>query len=66
LPELVYEQVAEVTGRVSVDGEELEPLNEDEVKACLKEAYAAGIRGVAVCLMHAYRYTKLKLTPLIL
>jgi hypothetical protein len=56
LPELVYEMVAEVRGRNGVGGEELEPLNEADAVASLEAAYKAGIRGVAVCFMHAYRW----------
>lgn len=59
LPELVYERVAEVSGRVGVSGEQLEPLDEADAVAALAAAHAAGIRGVAVCFMHAYRYLHL-------
>ena len=40
---------------MGVDGSELEPLDEAAATAALAEAYEAGVRGVAVCFMHAYR-----------
>ena len=56
LPELLYEQVIEIDERVGADGRVLHPLDEATVRDGLKRAYAAGIRAVAVALMHGYRY----------
>jgi 5-oxoprolinase (ATP-hydrolysing) len=56
LPSLLHERVAEVGGRLSVDGEELEALDEAGARAALREAHAAGIRSVAVALMHAWAH----------
>ena len=56
LPEMLYERVAEVDGRVAADGEELVPLDRDAAEAALREAYADGIRSVAIVLMHGYRH----------
>src|SRR6201991_1727969 len=39
LPSMLYEQVAEVSGRVGVDGTEVEKLDENEARAALKAAY---------------------------
>ncbi len=58
LPETLYERVAEVDGRYSAAGEELEPLDKDGLKSALDDAYANGIRSVAIVFMHGYRYPK--------
>ena len=54
LPDLLHERVAEIGGRVSADGAEIEPLDEGAARAALAEAHAAGIRAVAVVLMHSW------------
>src|SRR5215213_2464586 len=54
LPDLLHERVAEIGGRVSADGTEIEPLDEDGARAALGEAHGLGIRAVAVVLMHAW------------
>ncbi|MCW8086954.1 hydantoinase B/oxoprolinase family protein [Sabulicella glaciei] len=56
LPELLHERVAEIGGRVAVDGTELEPLDEAAARAALRDAFTAGIRAVAVVLMHAWKH----------
>ncbi|MBX9700924.1 MAG: 5-oxoprolinase, partial [Acetobacteraceae bacterium] len=56
LPDLLHERVAEVGGRVGVDGTELEPLDEAGARAALRAAHADGIRAVAVLLMHAWAH----------
>ena len=56
LPEMLYERVAEVDGRVAASGEVLIPLDRTAAEAALREAYADGIRSVAIVLMHGYRY----------
>ncbi|MDP2061740.1 MAG: hydantoinase B/oxoprolinase family protein [Phaeovulum sp.] len=53
-PDLIYERVAEVPGRLDAEGEEIAPLNEGAVVAALADAHSAGIRAVAVVLMHSY------------
>ncbi len=55
LPELLYQQVEEVTERLDAQGEVLEALDEEAVRASLQSAFGAGIRGVAIALMHSYR-----------
>jgi 5-oxoprolinase (ATP-hydrolysing) len=54
LPELLHEQVAEIGGRIGPDGAEIAPLDEDAARRALDAAFAAGIRAVAVVLMHAW------------
>ena len=56
LPTLLYERVAEVAGRVGVDGEELEALDEAGGRAVLAEARKAGLDACAIALIHAWKY----------
>ncbi len=56
LPALLHERVVEVGGRVGVDGEEIEPLDEDAARAALAQAVADGLRACAIVLMHAWKY----------
>jgi N-methylhydantoinase A len=43
-----------VTGRMSAEGQELTPLDEDDVTAALDSLENAGVDSVAVSLLHAY------------
>lgn len=56
LPELLHERVVEIGGRVTVDGTEIEALDEAAARAALQAAYDDGIRAVAVVLMHAWAH----------
>lgn len=56
LPEMLYERVIEVEERYSAQGEELKPVNLEQTRAGLQDAYNAGIRSCAIVLMHGYRY----------
>ncbi|HEX3573970.1 MAG TPA: hydantoinase/oxoprolinase family protein, partial [Rhodopila sp.] len=56
LPTMLYEQVAEIPGRVGVDGSEIEPLDEAHARDALAKARAAGINACAIVLMHAWKY----------
>jgi len=56
LPDLLHERVAEIGGRVAVDGTELEPLDEAAARAALQAAHDAGIRAVAILMMHAWAH----------
>ncbi len=56
LPELLYERVIEVDERYSADGEELAPVDVDATRKALTDAYADGIRSVAIAFMHGYRH----------
>jgi 5-oxoprolinase (ATP-hydrolysing) len=56
LPTMLYEQVAEIPGRVGVDGAEIEPLDEAAALQILQGAKAKGIDAVAIVLMHAWKY----------
>ncbi|WP_029910690.1 hydantoinase B/oxoprolinase family protein [Pelobacter seleniigenes] len=54
LPELLYEKVLEVDERLDAKGNVLSPLAVEAARAGLQNAYAEGIRAVAIALMHAY------------
>jgi 5-oxoprolinase (ATP-hydrolysing) len=56
LPELLHQRVAEIGGRVAVDGTEIEPLDEAAARAALAAAFAEGIRAVAIVMMHAWAH----------
>lgn len=56
LPEMLYEQVVEIPERMGPRGEQLLPLDLDAAARGLTAAYDAGIRAVAVVLLHGYRF----------
>jgi 5-oxoprolinase (ATP-hydrolysing) len=56
LPELLYRRVVEIDERVSARGDVLVPLDLAAARAALQAVYDAGIRALAIVLMHAYRY----------
>jgi len=56
LPELLYDAVVEVPGRMTAEGEEIAPLDESAARAGLQRAYDAGIRACAIAFLHGYRY----------
>ena len=53
-PDLLYEDVAEMTERLDADGQVIQPLNLNAARATLEAAYATGIRAVAIAGLHAY------------
>ncbi len=62
LPEMLYERVVEIPERMGARGEELRPLDLGAAADGLIAAYEAGIRSVAVVLLHAYRFPEHELT----
>lgn len=56
LPEMLYESVIEVNERYTATGEELQPVNRDEVRQDLQAIFDSGIRSCAIVMMHSYRY----------
>jgi 5-oxoprolinase (ATP-hydrolysing) len=57
LPEMLYQQVTEVSERLSAQGEILSPLKIDQdLIAAVQSAYNEGLRACAIVLMHGYRY----------
>ncbi|MEP3427239.1 MAG: hydantoinase B/oxoprolinase family protein [Roseibium sp.] len=55
-PELLYENVHELTERIRADGTLEIALNESEARIEMQSAWDAGIRSIAIVLMHAYAY----------
>jgi N-methylhydantoinase A len=49
-PELIFE----IGGRMTVDGEALEPLDESGVRAAARRLREAGVDSIAVCFLHSY------------
>src|SRR6476469_905840 len=56
LPTLLYERVIEVDERIGAHGNVVQPLDPRTVEPALRAAFDAGIRAVAIVLMHGYRY----------
>ncbi|MSP04196.1 MAG: 5-oxoprolinase [Acetobacteraceae bacterium] len=56
LPSMLYEEVAEVGGRVGTDGEEIEALDEPHARHVFAHARKQGILSCAIVLMHAWKY----------
>jgi 5-oxoprolinase (ATP-hydrolysing) len=58
LPELLYSDVIEVNERIGAHGDVVQKLDVPAAQIALKKAFDDGIRAVAICLMHGYRYTQ--------
>ncbi|HEY2816647.1 MAG TPA: hydantoinase/oxoprolinase family protein, partial [Casimicrobiaceae bacterium] len=58
LPALLYERVIEVDERIGAHGDIVRPLDIDAAQRALRDAYDAGIRAVAIVLVHGYRHTE--------
>ncbi len=56
LPSMLYERAAEITERVTAEGEVLTPLDEDEARRVFEAALAEGIGAAAIVFMHGYRF----------
>ncbi|MEA5570507.1 hydantoinase/oxoprolinase family protein [Calothrix sp. UHCC 0171] len=56
LPTMLYEQVVEVDERYDAQGNELIPVNIEQVKEDLQAVYNLGIRSCAIVFMHSYNY----------
>ena len=56
LPSPLYEEVVEIAGRVGVDGEQIEALDEHVAREAFAAARAKGIAACAIVLMHAWKY----------
>ncbi|RYF54377.1 MAG: 5-oxoprolinase, partial [Comamonadaceae bacterium] len=57
LPELLYAEVLEAQERMGAHGELLQSLDEGHLRLGLQEAYARGLRSVAIVFLHGWRYT---------
>jgi 5-oxoprolinase (ATP-hydrolysing) len=56
LPSMLYEQVVEVNERYDAKGNELIPVDVNQVRKDLQAVYDMGIRSCAIALMHSYNY----------
>ena len=56
LPDMLYEQVVEVSCRLAADGSEVAELDEAAATECLLAARNAGMTACAIALMHAWKY----------
>jgi 5-oxoprolinase (ATP-hydrolysing) len=56
LPELLYARVVEANERIGAHGDVVQPLDDAQVQEDLQRAFDAGLRSVAIVLMHGYRY----------
>ncbi|MBN3873050.1 hydantoinase/oxoprolinase family protein [Nostoc sp. JL33] len=56
LPTMLYEQVIEIDERYDAHGNELIPINIQQVKNDLQAVYNTGIRSCAIVFMHSHRY----------
>lgn len=54
-PELLYAQVVEIEERIDAQGRVVRPLNHHQTRATLQAVHDAGIRTLAVVLLHSYR-----------
>nr|WP_319514984.1 hydantoinase B/oxoprolinase family protein [uncultured Cohaesibacter sp.] len=55
-PELLYHDVYEIDERIRADGSVETPLDEARARTSMQSAWDAGIRSIAIVLMHAYAY----------
>jgi 5-oxoprolinase (ATP-hydrolysing) len=60
LPSMLYARVAELPGRVSIDGELIEEPDDAAALSLLAQARQEGFESVAVALIHAWRYPGLE------
>ncbi|MEH2103569.1 MAG: hydantoinase/oxoprolinase family protein [Nostoc sp.] len=58
LPTMLYEQVIEIDERYDANGNELIPINIEQVKSDLQAVYHTEIRSCAIVFMHSDRYPK--------
>ncbi|MCS5583743.1 MAG: hydantoinase B/oxoprolinase family protein [Pseudomonadales bacterium] len=56
LPDMLYEQVVEISERVLADGTIERSLDTGAARASLQQSYNDGIRSIAIVFMHGYRY----------
>jgi 5-oxoprolinase (ATP-hydrolysing) len=58
LPELLYSDVVEVDERIGAHGDIVKTLNVNAAQTAMQQLFDTGIRAVAICLMHGYRFTQ--------
>ena len=55
-PAPIYDRVIEAPERLSADGNVITPLDDDACEEALRDAWKVGIRAVAICLVHGFRF----------
>jgi 5-oxoprolinase (ATP-hydrolysing) len=58
LPEMLYSDVLEVDERIGAHGDVVKALDVNAAQSVMQQAFDTGIRAVAICLMHGYRFTQ--------
>jgi 5-oxoprolinase (ATP-hydrolysing) len=56
LPELLYRRVVEADERMSADGDVVRALDEARLEAGMREAFATGLKSVAIVFLHGWRH----------
>jgi len=56
LPELLYRRVVEADERMSALGDVVRALDEAKLEAAMREAFAAGLKSVAIVFLHGWRH----------
>ena len=56
-PRPIYDRVVEAEERIGADGSVIIGLDEGDLHDSLRACYEDGMRSVAICLVHGYRYT---------
>ncbi len=56
MPEMIYHRVVELNERVDASGKVLVPLDNDQAREVLQQAYDDGFRSCAIVLMHSYQF----------
>jgi 5-oxoprolinase (ATP-hydrolysing) len=57
LPQVLYADAVEIAERIGADGTVHVPLDEQAARRDLQRAFDAGLRAIAIVLMHGYRFT---------
>jgi 5-oxoprolinase (ATP-hydrolysing) len=58
LPDNLYQTVIECSGRISAEGNEIEKLDLARTRIAFEKLLCKGIRGLAIVLMHGFRYPR--------
>jgi len=56
MPDMIYQRVVELNERVDASGQILQPLDVDQARTLLQQAYDDGFRSCAIVLMHSYQF----------
>ncbi len=57
-PEPLYSQSIEISGRLDVDGQEIESLDRLDTEKKLQTLFDQGVRSLAIVLLHGYRFNR--------